>query len=90
MGEMSGSGGLNANLGTVRGQPSWAFIYIALGFALTIEGTIIQMIEPLNFPWNVIAYIVVGAIPWWLFIENNEFQTKLLAFKTNYENRARY
>ena len=48
------------------------------------------MVEPLKFPWNVIAYIVVGAITWWLFIENNKFQTKLLAFKTNYENRARY
>ena len=40
-----------------RGPESWAYIYIALGFVLSIEGTIIGMITPLVFPWNLIAYI---------------------------------
>jgi hypothetical protein len=31
-----------------RGPQSWAFFYVTLGFALTIEDTIIQMISPLK------------------------------------------
>jgi hypothetical protein len=29
-----------------RGPASWAFIYIALGFAISIEGTAISLITP--------------------------------------------
>jgi hypothetical protein len=32
-----------------RGPESWSYIYIALGFALTIEATVVSMIEPLKF-----------------------------------------
>ncbi|HUD25163.1 MAG TPA: hypothetical protein VMQ45_05735 [Burkholderiaceae bacterium] len=35
-----------------RGGESWTYFYVALGFALSIEGTFIGMIQPLAFPWN--------------------------------------
>ena len=38
-----------------RGSESWAYLYMMLGFALAIGGTIIQMITPLVFPWNLLT-----------------------------------
>ncbi len=70
-----------------RGPESWAYIYVALGFALTIEGTIIQM-TPLVFPLNLVTYFVSAAITVWLFIYNGWFQNKLIGVKNRYENRA--
>jgi hypothetical protein len=29
-----------------RANESWTYIYVVLGFALSIEGTIIQMFDP--------------------------------------------
>jgi hypothetical protein len=72
-----------------RGPASWAFIYIALGFAISIEGTAISLITPLRFPWNLILYAVIGAATFWTFINNGEFQNKLLAWKAQYEQKAR-
>jgi hypothetical protein len=45
------------NSKVTRGPEGWAYSYIALGFALSIEATIVQMIDPLHFPWNVAAYV---------------------------------
>ena len=73
----------------IRGEKSWTFLYVALGFALSIEGTIIQMIDRLQFPWNLILYGVVGGITVWLLIFNGYSQNKLLAWKQNYESKAR-
>ncbi|MGH9806244.1 MAG: hypothetical protein ACRD9W_03115 [Terriglobia bacterium] len=74
--------------GTVRRGPvSWAYIYMALGFALTIEGTVIDMAA--HYPWNLIAYAVLGVITFWLFIFNGWFQNKLIGMKSRYEDRAR-
>jgi len=46
-----------------RGPISWNF-YIALGFALSPSqsGTIIQMVDVLRFPCNVLLYIVRGRV----------------------------
>lgn len=70
-----------------RGPESWAYIYVALGFVLAIEGTIIQM-APLTFPWNLVAYVVIGAVTFRLFIFNGWFQNKLIRIKAGYESKA--
>jgi hypothetical protein len=71
-----------------RGPESWAFIYIALGFALTIESTVISMI-PNAFPWNIFGYAAIAAATTWLFIESDWFQGKLLGMKSRYESKLR-
>ena len=72
-----------------RGSTSWAFFYIALGFALGIEGTIIQMITPLTFPYNVALYIVTMSVTMYAFLFCGCFQNFLLSLKHKYENTAR-
>jgi hypothetical protein len=72
-----------------RGPDSWNYFYVTLGFALTIEGTIVGMITPLLFPWNIIAYAAVGAATIWLFIDNRWLQNKLVGLKMRYENKGR-
>jgi hypothetical protein len=74
---------------TKRGPESWAYIYIMLGFALAIEATVISMIEPLRFPWNIVVFAVVASFTVWLFILNGRFQNKLIALKLAYENKGR-
>jgi hypothetical protein len=69
-----------------RGPNSWNYIYVALGFALSIEGAAIGMIP--CFPWNLIAYVVVGAFTAWLFTCSTRFQNKLIGWK-RYEDKAR-
>ena len=72
-----------------RGSESWAYIYVALGFTLAIEGTVIQMIDCLKFPSNLIMYVAVGALTFWLFLFDGWFQNKLIGLKNKYESRAR-
>jgi cytochrome b subunit of formate dehydrogenase len=72
-----------------RGEKSWAYIYVALGFAIAIEGTIIQLITPLVFPWNVISFLLVSAFSIWLFLFNGWFQNKLIGWKSRYEDKER-
>jgi hypothetical protein len=69
-----------------RGEISWNYFYIALGFALSIWGTIIQMMDFLHFPCNVLLYVVTGAGLFWLFL-NGRFQNKLIELITRYEAR---
>ena len=71
-----------------RGGESWNFIYIFLGFALSIEGTIVGM-TPLIFPYNIILYAVIGFVTFRLFINNGSFHNKLLGWKNSYESEAR-
>jgi hypothetical protein len=59
-----------AESGIRRDSASWTYIYVVLGFMLAIEGTIIQMIEPLHFPCNLAVYVVLGALTTWLFISS--------------------
>jgi hypothetical protein len=75
-------------LGVTRGPESWAYFYVMLGFALAIEGTVVGM-TPLKFPWNVIAYAVIGRLTFWLFRDCAWFQNELIKAKLRYENKAR-
>ena len=84
---MKMNAGLTAKV--TRGQESWAYIYVALGFAVTIEGTIVSMITPLNFPWNLIAYGFASAVTFYLFLGNRWFLNKLIGSKIKYENASR-
>jgi hypothetical protein len=53
---------------SAKGEDSWTYVYLAIGLALTIEGTILQMSEPLRFPDNLIVYVVLGVPTFVLFI----------------------
>jgi hypothetical protein len=72
-----------------RGPDSWTFIYIALGFTISILGTIIQMVDAIRFPCNLLLYGVTAAGSFWLFTCNGWFQNKLIDLKGRYENRPR-
>jgi hypothetical protein len=75
---------------TIRGEKSWQFIYIALGFAISIEGTLIQMISPpLTFPSSIILYGAVASVTFYLCICNYRFQNRILRMKRAYEDRSR-
>ena len=80
---------IGVSMGVKRRPESWNYIYVMLGFALAIEGTIIGMITPLLFPWNVIAFAVIGFVTFRLFINNGWFQNKLISMKIKYENKER-
>jgi uncharacterized membrane protein YbaN (DUF454 family) len=71
-------------MSATRGEKSWAYLYIVLGLALAVEGSIIQMISPLLFPYNLVVFFAVGAATVWL-IRNERFQNWLLNKKTNFE-----
>jgi hypothetical protein len=71
----------------IRGPESWTFIYLALGFAISIEGQIISMIATL--PWNLIAYLFFGGATFWLFICCGRFQNRLIRLKHSYETKPR-
>jgi len=69
----------------VRGKPSWDYIYVTLGFALAIEGTIIQVVTPFAFS----VFLIVAPITIWLFVFNGTFHNWLFRTKKAYEDRAR-
>jgi hypothetical protein len=72
-----------------RGQESWTYIYMVLGFAITIEGTIVSMIEPLRFPWNLVVYALVAITTFRLFLFSGWVHNKLIGLKIRYESTAR-
>jgi hypothetical protein len=76
----------SADMTVRRGEKSWNYIYVALGFVLTFEGTIITMI-PLRFPFNVLLYILMMINTSALFLLSGWFQNKLLGWKAGYEGR---
>jgi hypothetical protein len=78
-----------AESGVRRDSESSTYIYVVLGFTLAIEGTIIQMIEPLHFPCNLAVYVALGAVTTWLFISSGWFQNKLIGIKNSYESKRR-
>jgi hypothetical protein len=83
------SGGMGANAGLVRGEKNWNSLYVALGFVLTIGGMIIQMITPLEFPWNLVMYVVFGAIAFRLFLSDRRFQDWVLGKIRSHEDEPR-
>lgn len=74
--------------GVKRGQNSWAYIYVFLGFALTIEGNVIQMLQAPAL-CEIASYAVVGTITAWLFLDSAWFQNKLIGLKLKYEEKTR-
>jgi hypothetical protein len=76
-----------ANLTVRRGQESWNYFRFLLSVALTIEGSVVPMITPLRFPWNVGLVIGAMAITCSLFLYNGWVHNKLLGWKNYYENR---
>jgi hypothetical protein len=72
-----------------RGPESWNFIYVMLGFTLTIEATVVTMIEPLKFPYNLVVYALVLLGTGWLFLDCGWFQNKLIGWKNTYEGKSR-
>jgi hypothetical protein len=85
----SGQGDMSDNIGIAvrRGQESWNYIYVAFGFALAIEATVITMVEPLKFPWNIATWVGVLLGTGYLFLFNGWFQNKLMGWKAHYEGR---
>ena len=81
----------SANVTTLvtRAEEAWAYIYTLLGFALTIEAGVVALIEPLKWPWNLLAYVVAAVVTLSLFADNGWFQKKLLGLKTKYDNKLR-
>lgn len=73
----------------IRGPESWAYIYIVLGFVVTIESTVIGMMTPLTFPWNIICFVILALATVWLFVENEPLHNWLLGLKNRYENKPR-
>ena len=73
--------------GVTRAEKSWNYFYITLGFALSICGTIIQMVDVLRFPCNFLLYVVTGAGLVWLFLFSRWFRNKLIGLKNRYESR---
>jgi hypothetical protein len=80
---------VGVTMSVTRGPETWTYIYIVLGFAIAIEGTIIQMIAPLVYPYSLIVYVALGAFTFWLFIFNGWFQNKLVTMKLSYEKKGR-
>ena len=85
----AGKGKLTAEANVIRGQPSWGYIYTVLGFLVTIESTVIGMMTPLIFPYNVISFLAAAALTVWPFIESEWVHNKLLSLKNRYENKPR-
>jgi hypothetical protein len=73
----------------VRGPESWTFIYVLLGFALTIEGNFVQKIKPLEYPWNFFVFLAAMLVTVCLFIFSGPFQNWLIGMKIKYETKAR-
>jgi len=72
-----------------RGPESWNYIYVALGFAISIEGSVVQMIDSIKAPLNILLFVVAAVISVWFFFFNGWFQNKLIGWKAAYEGRSR-
>ncbi len=71
-----------------RGQGSWDYIYINLGFTLSIAGAVISM-SPITWPCNILLYAAISLIAGILFLTNGWFQNKLIGFKNKMEDSFR-
>lgn len=75
--------------GVSRGQVSWNYFYITLGFALTLEAGVIALIKPLDWPFSLLVYVLLSgcSIYFWLF--DAWFQNQLIGLQNRYERRSR-
>ena len=72
-----------------RGSESWTYIYVTLGFMLTIEAGIVALITPLFWPRNLIVYSALCGLTVYLWLFNGWFQNKLIGYKAQYERKPR-
>jgi hypothetical protein len=86
MAEMTGSGQFGARAAILRAPASWSYFYVLLGFALSIEGTIIQML-PLPSSWlNIAVFLIVGYVTYRLVLFSGSCQDRLIRWKERIEN----
>jgi hypothetical protein len=84
-----GSGELTGRAEIIRGSASWTYILIVLGFALAIEGNIVQLLTPFKFPWkNLVLYLALMVATAWFFLFNRWFRRRLFAIQHWYESRS--
>jgi hypothetical protein len=55
---------------------------------LAIESTVIGMMTPIKFPWNLIVFAALAVITIWLFIDNAWVHNKLMWLKIRYEKQT--
>ena len=72
-----------------RGSKSWPYIYVTLGFMLTIEAGIVALIKPLMWPLSIIVYAALGVFTAFLWLFSGWFQNKLMLCKDRYESKPR-
>ena len=80
--------GIQTDATVTRGPISWSYFYLVFGFALAIEGTVIQM-TPLLFPDNVATFAAVGLATGYLCLWNGKSQNALLRLRNWYETKPR-
>jgi hypothetical protein len=70
------------------GPEAWNFIYIFLGFVLSIEGTFIQMfyLDPVE---SVTLYALIIVLTVSLFLDSRRFQDMLMRLRGSYEEKWR-
>jgi len=72
-----------------RRSVSWTYIYVTLGFMLTIEAGVVALIAPLIWPRNIIVYSALGVFTAYLWLFSGWFQNKLIRWKGQYEHTTR-
>jgi len=72
-----------------RKDPSWNYIYIMMGFSLTIEGNFVGMVICLAWPYKWLIYGLFCVATVHLFTSNGWFQSKLIGVKNWYEAKPR-
>jgi hypothetical protein len=63
----------------------WSYIYVFLGFALAIEGTIVSLLD-LGWCYSLPAYLLIAMITLYLFLRNRRFQDTLVKLKAKAED----
>lgn len=73
-----------------RGKDAWQYLYTLLGFALTIEGTVVSMIVELRCTSaRLLVFGAGAAFTIWAFLDWGWFQNKLFGLKARYEDKFR-
>ena len=63
----------------------WNYIYVFLGFALAIEGTIVSLLD-LGWRYGLSAYLLLAILTVYLFLRSRRFQDALVGLKARAED----